>query len=89
MDTLYVKSNMDTSYAFTRPSTAKCQAPKRVRRVRPAVLESNTAFRYVCYACNMEMDLKIQEEVEIECGHCGGRVLQKVCTRKHRVVEAI
>lgn len=80
---------MDTSYAFVRPSAQNPQQPKRVRRVRTSTFESRTAFRYVCYACNMEMDLKIQDEVEIECSHCGGRVLQKVCTRKHRVVEAI
>ena len=80
---------MDTSYAFVRPSVQKPQVSKRVRRVRTSTFESSAAFRYVCYACNTEMDLKIQDDVEIECSHCGGRVLQKVCTRKHRVVEAI
>ena len=80
---------MDTSYAFTRPSVEKSTTSKRVRRVRPIVREGTTTFRYVCYACNMQMDLKIQDEVEIECSDCGGRILQKVCTRKNRVVQAI
>ena len=81
---------MNKSYAFTRPISEVEPVAKKSRRVSSARTDGScSTFKYSCYSCSNEMVVKTHDSDEIECGHCGGRILKKAETRKSRVVEAI